>query len=714
MAIKIPVAEGSRVAQQGLPGVRQQTQNIRRQAADFIDPTEASMLASAGQAVQSVQRAAMTLHAAALDEANQLRVKEAQNQLAQFDQDSAFGEKGWRNVTGAAVFSRPDSQPLTESVLTARQKFADEVMQNLGNEQQRTLFQAYAENSGLQLRGTLRAHEDEQFRVYKRGVLVSGIETASKTMALHYNDENQLKNAIASIETASTQLGQLEHGSAELGQLNGRKRVSDALKAAIDASLNQSDHASATRILQQFSPLMDSNDMLKAAKWITDEQERQTALNVGKVVMGKLYPQLDTGDGDRAFNIALAAESGGRQFGADGRVITSPKGAIGIAQVMPSTGPEAAKLAGLPWDETRFKNDPEYNKALGRAYFNKQLADFQGDLGKAYAAYNAGPGATAAAIKQHGDNWLSALPAETQAYVSKNLKAYGAGQGRYQQPTLQDVKQAALAELGPNPSASLQKQTLDIVEAQYKEQMQAIKQRGEAATADAMRQILANGGRFADLPVTVRAAVPVDEVEKVMNFAKKVAEGEPIQTDYDLWYRFKTDPTLLRDTNLMAFKDRLNDSEFKNLVEEQQTLRNQGEAVLTPLVKPKQILDQFMVEAGIDPTPKDTDKKGTATVGKIWRTFESRVHDAEQEKGKKLTSEEMRTVAARMFTQVGIDRAWWLDSEKPAVLVEDGERIKVPDSERAAIIDAIRLARPGQPIREEDIRTLYARQLGLL
>jgi soluble lytic murein transglycosylase len=32
----------------------------------------------------------------------------------------------------------------------------------------------------------------------------------------------------------------------------------------------------------------------------------------------------------------------------------SPKGAVGIMQVMPATGPEAARLAGVPWDPEAF------------------------------------------------------------------------------------------------------------------------------------------------------------------------------------------------------------------------------------------------------------------------------------------------------------------------------------------------------------------------
>lgn len=115
-------------------------------------------------------------------------------------------------------------------------------------------------------------------------------------------------------------------------------------------------------------------------------------------------------------------ESGNRQVDASGKTITSPKGALGVAQIMLATGPEAAKLAGLPYDENRLKTDRDYNAALGKAYFSKQLQDFGGDERKALAAYNAGPGAMRTAerkAREAGtpDAWLNFLPKETQDYV---------------------------------------------------------------------------------------------------------------------------------------------------------------------------------------------------------------------------------------------------------------------------------------------------------
>jgi hypothetical protein len=97
----------------------------------------------------------------------------------------------------------------------------------------------------------------------------------------------------------------------------------------------------------------------------------------------------------------------------------SPKGAVGIMQVMPATGPEAARLAGVPWDPEAFHSDAAYNELIGIAYLSQLLRKYKGDVGQALAAYNAGAGRVDDALASHGENFLSALPAETQDYVSK-------------------------------------------------------------------------------------------------------------------------------------------------------------------------------------------------------------------------------------------------------------------------------------------------------
>ena len=139
-------------------------------------------------------------------------------------------------------------------------------------------------------------------------------------------------------------------------------------------------------------------------------------------------PRAPAGGGD-TFSRMINVESRGQQFDRSGRPLTSRAGAIGIAQVMPGTAPEAARLAGLPFDENRYRNDPEYNFALGKAYYEKQLADF-GDERLAAAAYNAGPGAVRRALQKGGrDGWVSHVPRETQKYLQDVFGGAPAGRG---------------------------------------------------------------------------------------------------------------------------------------------------------------------------------------------------------------------------------------------------------------------------------------------
>jgi len=112
-------------------------------------------------------------------------------------------------------------------------------------------------------------------------------------------------------------------------------------------------------------------------------------------------------------------ESGNRQFEKNGSPIISPAGAVGAAQVMPKTGPEAAKYAGEDWDEKRLYNDEAYNRKLGRAYFDHLMQVFD-DPRKALAAYNAGADRVQQAVRDaatSGKDFSEHLPKETRDYL---------------------------------------------------------------------------------------------------------------------------------------------------------------------------------------------------------------------------------------------------------------------------------------------------------
>jgi soluble lytic murein transglycosylase len=118
---------------------------------------------------------------------------------------------------------------------------------------------------------------------------------------------------------------------------------------------------------------------------------------------------------------------------------TSPAGALGLMQLMPSTAKQVAKEAGVKYNETALTKDAQYNIQLGSAYLEKLVDRFDGSYVLAAAAYNAGPSRAADWVDTYGDprlthtdaiDWVESIPFdETRNYVQRvmeNLEIYRA------------------------------------------------------------------------------------------------------------------------------------------------------------------------------------------------------------------------------------------------------------------------------------------------
>ncbi|WP_207079140.1 lytic transglycosylase domain-containing protein [Novosphingobium sp. KA1] len=79
----------------------------------------------------------------------------------------------------------------------------------------------------------------------------------------------------------------------------------------------------------------------------------------------------------------------------------SPKGAIGVMQVMPGTARATASRLGIPFDEGRYRKDEGYNRMLGQQHLGFLLRRYGGNETLATAAYNAGEGRV--------DKWLQSI-----------------------------------------------------------------------------------------------------------------------------------------------------------------------------------------------------------------------------------------------------------------------------------------------------------------
>lgn len=113
-----------------------------------------------------------------------------------------------------------------------------------------------------------------------------------------------------------------------------------------------------------------------------------------------------------------AAESG---FQPD---VVSPKGAVGLMQVMPATAARYGVAAHNPQHALAVLKDPDVNAHIGAKYLADLLRMFDGELELAVAAYNAGEGA----VLRHGRR-IPPYP-ETQQYVTRVMQFYRAMIGR--------------------------------------------------------------------------------------------------------------------------------------------------------------------------------------------------------------------------------------------------------------------------------------------
>jgi soluble lytic murein transglycosylase len=114
--------------------------------------------------------------------------------------------------------------------------------------------------------------------------------------------------------------------------------------------------------------------------------------------------------------------------------LMSPKGAMGLMQLMPGTAKMVAKEQQIPFQERDLLHKKDLNIALGSAYLGRNLGKYGDNLILTLASYNAGPKPTQDWIQRFGDPrekiinplaWIEIIPyGETRNYIHRVLEAY--------------------------------------------------------------------------------------------------------------------------------------------------------------------------------------------------------------------------------------------------------------------------------------------------
>lgn len=108
--------------------------------------------------------------------------------------------------------------------------------------------------------------------------------------------------------------------------------------------------------------------------------------------------------------------------------VVSPARAVGLLQILPTTGERLAREAGIAFEPEALRHPP-VNVQLGAQYLRKLLNVFDGSLPLAVASYNAGPNAVLRWLDGANgldvDLFVARIPySETRAYVERVIGNY--------------------------------------------------------------------------------------------------------------------------------------------------------------------------------------------------------------------------------------------------------------------------------------------------
>lgn len=697
----------ARVPTLDAPQVQQQA--VRPVQLQGVAPDETSI----ARGLQSFERGAQILANKSREQADTASIMDADRQLTEWQQGAMFNpESGVYTRKGGAALD------ITNQTLGQFEEAQAKIGESLTSEQQKARYAQIVAGRRNSLSNELNRYEFTQREQHYDDTAEGQRRSAIQGAALYANDPQQLAYYQAKMNIVEGSEAQRKGLPAELAEQK-RLEANTRLNAAVIEQLAARDPMKAREYFTSNAINMTADAQIKAAEMLKPLIDRQVGVSVGAKAVEAVGSQ-----DNRIFASILQAESGGKQFDRNGQPMTSSRGAIGTAQIMPSTGPEAAKLAGVEWDENRFRNDQDYNRQLGQAYFQKLTDDFKSPA-LAVAAYNAGPGMVNDWINgtnttgknesklKLGDprtgeisqaEFLDKIPfKETRDYTQKVLgKALQA-----QEPSFGQVAQAidARDDLTVDQKAIALKAAKDRIDWQAEQRKQQNAQNLESAW-----DVVLQGNSWDTIPAATWAALPAEGRKQIMDYKP----GRP--TDQEVYYRARDAIVTGSELNLLGMRGKLSDTDFQELTKLQQDRREKGAEVTSSIGSNDEIFKEALRVAGIDPNAK-AGKADAKSVAAARRYVDTQIRALEQDQGKKATPDQVQKVVDRAFIQGDVEGSgnWWnlgqWTSKRRTFERKDGEQVvvrdikQIPAEEHQQIVAALK--RHGRVPNDADILKLF-------
>ncbi len=305
-----------------------------------------------------------------------------------------------------------------EEAETAADTLKKRLSANLKSDKERQAFERMWDRKSESVKDQAAKHEFTQGKALAAERKMSGLANLQAEAVANYQDADALKHTL---DTVRLTIRANPDGISAEGVKRMESEAISSLHVAVIQRLAQDDPGAATDYYLKSKKEVSGADHAAAQQFIRGVARARRARSAVDEIR----------NGGVAGNIYAAVQ--GVESANDPDAV-SPKGALGLMQLMPDTARETALAIGMPSvagmkdkELKTFFATPEgqmANKRIGRTYLNQQIKRFNGDLEAALIAYNAGPG--------NAQKWLDAdrdydaLPkkSETLPYVQKVLKAY--------------------------------------------------------------------------------------------------------------------------------------------------------------------------------------------------------------------------------------------------------------------------------------------------
>lgn len=242
----------------------------------------------------------------------------------------------------------------------------------------------------------------------------------------------------------------------------------------------------------------------------------------------------------------------------------------------------------------------------------------------------------------------------------------------------------------------------------------------EAAVYQVIAKVKLDGKipKKSDVPPEVWADLARVAPEKVSEIADKIRAGQEHAVDRDrtakdrrdtqatiesltTWGMLKSNPETLRSVNLdkLLGSGKITRTHYQDLITDQLAIKQGKGEHEAKLLSDKAAVDQVLSAAGID------DKKHPEKVAKFYDALTGRMKVFEAENGRKPKQEDVKGMARGLLAEVSQNVNFWPIDKTVRVFEADTSKVRVPDGDRAAIVQA--LQKNKRPVTEDAIRGVY-------